>query len=79
MIHITLYTVDCPKCRQLERLLDKVGLSYDVCKDIDVMAALGMREAPVLQVNGRLLHFAEAWKWVKEQEQNKAKIAEVAE
>lgn len=76
MIHIILYTVDCPKCKQLERLLDKVRLPYTVCKDLDCMAALGMKEAPVLQVNDRLLRFADAWKWVKEQEQNKAEVVE---
>lgn len=70
-MNIVLYSTNCPKCKQLERLLEKVGLEYVVCTDIDAMAALGMREAPYLQVNGKLYHFAAAWKWIKEQEVNK--------
>ena len=71
---VTLYTIHCPKCKQLERMLDKANLQYEVCTDIDCMAALGIREAPYLQVNGMLMNFTQAWKWVKEQQQqNEAK------
>ena len=52
-------------------MLNKAGIEYETCTDIDCMLALGMRDAPNLQVGGKILNFAEAWKWIKEQEVNK--------
>lgn len=52
-------------------MLNKAGIEYEICTDIDCMLALGMRDAPNLQVGGTILNFAEAWKWIKEQEVNK--------
>lgn len=75
-MHIVLYSTNCPKCKQLERMLDKVGLSYEICTDIECMVALGMREAPALQVGKTLMNFANAWKWLKEQEKAKNEVAE---
>lgn len=61
-MNIVLYSTGCPKCKQLVKMLDKAEIQYEVCTDIDCMVALGMKDAPHLQVNSRLLNFAEAWK-----------------
>lgn len=65
---IVLYTIGCPKCKQLERLLDKNKIKYETCSDINTMNMLGMREVPQLDVNGTLMNFAQAWNWAKQQE-----------
>lgn len=62
---ITLYSNDCPNCAALKADLDRVGLSYNVCSDIDTMINMGLNELPVLEVNGELLNKNEAIAWVK--------------
>jgi len=64
MDKIILYTIGCPKCHQLERKLNEKGVQYDICTDIEEMKQLGIRQAPVLSVNGELKNFATAWTWV---------------
>lgn len=59
-MHIVLYSTNCPRCKQLERMLDKAGLPYSVCTDVECMVALGMKEAPALQVGGTLMNFTNA-------------------
>ena len=63
MKNIILYTIDCPKCKQLERLLDSKNITYTVNKNLDEMKQLGISSAPVLRVDGELLDFAKAWAW----------------
>lgn len=61
-MNIVLYSTRCPKCKQLEKMLNKAEIQYEVCTDIDCMVALGFKDAPHLQVGGTILNFAEAWK-----------------
>lgn len=64
---ITLYTTEsCPQCELLKRLMDSHNMRYDVCKDMDVMRTKGMISVPQLEVDGKLMTFAEALKYVKE-------------
>lgn len=65
MDSIVLYTIDCPKCKVLETLLNTANIKYDVCKDKELMVSKGMREAPMLEVNGRIYNFIEARNWLK--------------
>lgn len=62
---ITLYSNDCPNCAALKADLDRTGLSYNVCSDIDTMINMGLNELPVLEVNGELLNKNEAIAWIK--------------
>ena len=63
MKDITLYTIDCPKCKQLEKLLNSKNITYTVNKNLDEMKQLGISSAPVLRVDDELLDFAKAWAW----------------
>ena len=64
---ITLYTTNCPKCKVLEsKLMDK-KIPYVINENIDNMLELGIRTAPVLEIEDKLLEFADAVKWVNEQ------------
>ena len=44
--------------------MDKKGLKYDVCTDIDEMSKLGIKSVPVLVVDGVQYDFAQANQWV---------------
>lgn len=63
---ITLYTIDCGKCKILEKKLSNAGITYSVCKDREIMADKGFDFMPVLEVDGEYMNFAEAVKWVNE-------------
>lgn len=65
-MNVVLYSTHCPKCAMLEKQLKQHNIGYTVCDDIEVMKNLGMRSAPGLQVDDKLLDFAKAWSWIKE-------------
>jgi len=64
---IILYSTGCPKCNVLEAKLNSKSIKYEVCRDIEVMQSKGMMTAPNLEVNGKLMGFGDAIKWVNEQ------------
>ena len=63
---VTLYTIDCPKCKILEKKLNNAGIEYSACKDRDVIKSKGMDLMPVLEVDGKRMSFKEAVDWVNE-------------
>ena len=67
-MEIILYTTHCPKCKVLETKLRLKGIKYAEVDNIDEMTALGIQSAPFLSVNGQLMDFGAAVKWVNAQE-----------
>ena len=63
---ITVYTVGCPRCLILEKKLVQANISYRVCEDKEKMIAKGIDHLPVMEVDGKMLGFAEAVKWINE-------------
>ena len=63
---ITLFTIDCPKCKILEKKLAQANIEYEVCKDRETIANKGFDLMPVLDVDGQIMGFGEAVKWVNE-------------
>lgn len=61
---ITLYSTHCPKCRVLETKLKQKNVEYVECTDVDKMIELGITSAPCLDVDGKMLDFPSAVKWV---------------
>ena len=61
---IVLYSTGCPKCNILKKKLDGNGVDYAVVSDVDQMLSMGLKEAPILEVDGQRMEFAEAVKWV---------------
>ena len=61
-----LYTTHCPKCTVIEKKLQRAGIEYDICEDIEEMESKGFTQLPVLEVNEKVLDFAAANKWVGE-------------
>lgn len=68
---ITLYTIDCPKCRILEDELTSQHIEFEVCKDKELMVDKGMSHLPILQIDDNTyLNFKEAMKWVSDKIKN---------
>lgn len=63
---IKLYTLDCPNCKVLEFKLKKKNIEYETVKDIEIMKQKGIQSVPVLEIDGELLVFTEALKYVNE-------------
>jgi glutaredoxin len=63
---IILYEHGCPKCRILKMKLDQKGVQYQNITDVELMKAKGFQEAPKLEVNGVVMSFTDAMKWVGE-------------
>ena len=63
-MNVVMYSTNCPKCRVLEMKLKAKGIGHSVVTDVDEMVAKGMTSAPALEVDGELMGFAEAMRWV---------------
>ena len=59
-MNIILYTVDCPKCKVLEKKPNNANISFEVCKDTKLMAERNISKLPMLEVDGEMLTFKEA-------------------
>ena len=57
---------DCPKCKALKLKLNKKGIEYSENQDIQVMKELGIQSLPMVDVDGSLLTFEKAIKYVNE-------------
>lgn len=61
---ITLYTTHCPKCMVLENKLKEKNIEYEAITDVSIMQNKGFLSAPTLEVDGEILDFMQAIKWV---------------
>lgn len=59
-----LYTIDCPRCMVLEKKLNKAEISYETCRNEDIMRQKNISNLPTLEVNGILYSFKEAVDWI---------------
>jgi glutaredoxin len=64
---IIMYSTHCPKCLILEKKLNEAGVDYKVCEDQQIMEEKGFDFMPVLEVDGQIMGFGEAVKWVNNQ------------
>ena len=64
---IILYEHGCPRCKVLKSKLDQKGIKYEDISEVEVMKSKGFQEAPKLDVNGVVMDFKEAVKWIGEQ------------
>lgn len=63
--NIVLYSTGCPACKNLKLMLEKAGIEYVENNNVDEILALGITQVPVLGVNGELISYENAKKWVK--------------
>lgn len=67
---ITLYSNHCPCCEVLEKELAKAVIPFDTCADVEKMLSMGFTHLPMLDVNGQLLNYPNALKWIKERNEH---------
>ena len=65
---VTLYSTNCINCKMLEKKLNLKNIPHQIVTDIKLMQQLGFSSAPMLEVDGNILNFHDANKWVDEQE-----------
>jgi hypothetical protein len=65
---IKFYTQNRPKCQVLKNSLDKRDMNYETITDEKLMLDKGFTHVPMLEVNGTIMEYGEAFKWINEQE-----------
>ncbi len=69
-MNIILYTIGCPMCKVLKEKLDSSGVVYEINESEEEMRSLNIDKLPVLSVDGQLLSFTDALKWITEKRGN---------
>lgn len=64
---LVLYSTGCPKCGILKKKLDERGMQYQENTVVEEMLSLGITSVPVLCVDGQMMDFANAVKWINNQ------------
>ena len=65
-MNVILYSTNCPKCKVLEKKLGDSKIQYEVVTDEDLMIEKGFSSAPMLEVDGSVMDFGRAVKWLKQ-------------
>lgn len=65
-MEVVLYSTGCPQCIGLKTILDKNGIQYHVCDDLDVMREKGFLSVPMIEVDGTVMNFRNAVQWANE-------------
>ena len=61
---VIFYTIGCPMCQALKRMLDNKKIRYKTENNIQVLINKGFTTAPMLEVNGRLMNYSESIGWI---------------
>lgn len=65
---IILYTTGCPKCKVLEKKLREKGIEHIICNNVNKMLDMGFTNVPILDVDGVMMDFITATKWINGKE-----------
>ena len=65
-MQVILYSTHCPKCHVLEIKLKQLSIDFELVDDMDLMKSKGFMAAPMLEVDGQIMAFGEAVKWLKD-------------
>ena len=68
MKNITLYSTGCPKCVILGKKMGQKNIDYSIVDDVDLMVEKGFTSLPMLDVDGTMMDFMAAVKWINEME-----------
>lgn len=61
---VILYTTHCPKCIVLEKKLKEKNIEYEEITDVDLMLSKGFMSTPMLEINGNVMNFKDAFTYV---------------
>ena len=62
----TLFSTGCPKCIILKKKLSQKDIEYTEVNDIQQMLDMGLKSVPWLEVDGQMMDFNQANKWIDE-------------
>ena len=62
---VIFYSTHCPQCRGLEMQLKAKKVEYTECDDPEEMKRIGLMTAPALSVDGKVMAYPEALRWLK--------------
>ena len=65
---VIFYSTHCSMCNVLEKKLKAKQNDDSEINDVDVMMKKRIMSAPCLEVDGKMMRYGEAIKWVNEQE-----------
>ena len=65
---VVFYTTHCPKCVILESKLKQKDIKYTSCEDINIMSEKGFMQAPMLEVDNKVMDFKTANNWINKYE-----------
>ncbi len=68
MKQIILYSSGCPQCRVLKKKLEDKNIQFTLNTNVEQMEKMGFTRVPILEIDGELMDFAAANKWINEQE-----------
>ena len=66
-MEVIFYSTNCPKCKVLMAKMKQKGINYKEINDVDFMLSKGIKAAPALEINGKVMDFTESVKWVNGQ------------
>lgn len=64
---VTLYSTKCSKCNIVEKKLKEKNIEYFENNNVNQMLEMGLSTVPWLEVNGEMMDFNQAVKWINEQ------------
>lgn len=68
MSKVILYSTHCPKCCVLEKKLKEKNINYVEVNDVEVMTNKGFTTVPMLEVNGMVMNYKEAFNYITNKE-----------
>lgn len=66
-MNLTLYSTGCPRCGVLKKKLQEKNMPFKEVTDTDKLMALNIDLVPQLEVDGSLMDFTTAIRWINSQ------------
>jgi len=63
-MNVILYSTHCPRCVVLEEKLEDADIEFELIEDQNIMQEKGFMSAPMLEVDGQVMDFVKANKWI---------------
>ena len=64
MSMVNIYSTGCPKCNILIKKLKENGIDFNEYNQVDKLIDMGFKTAPILEVDGEMMEFGQAIRWV---------------
>ena len=66
-MEVILYSTHCPRCNVIEQKLKSKNVNFTEVNDVDEIEQKGFKQVPMLEVDGEIMDFVAANKWVNNQ------------